>query len=235
MGWVKRGLAWMGGRREGPVRRVGDVDFVVLDTELTGLDPRKDEIVSIGAVRMHGGDIAIGGTFHEWVRPQAPMDGRSVLIHGITPSQLEEMPPIAAVLEEFKAYSQGHVLVGYCLAIDVAFLEQASRGRAQGPWGFPAVDTLSLYGWLRAREIKHPAFALPLNQVDLFTLGRSFGMAGGTAHEALADAYLTAQIFQRFLPLLASEGVEDLDELLRVGDPRAQGENLVGPAGRANF
>ena len=54
-------------------------------------------------------------------------------------------------------------------------------------------------------------------------------------HTALGDAYITAQLFQRFLPLLAEAGIRDLKGLLRVGDPERQAENFIGPGGQAHF
>ena len=61
-------------------RPVEDVRFTVLDTELTGLDERRDDIVSIGALRMQGGLIHVGQSFAELVRPSAVLDGRTVVL-----------------------------------------------------------------------------------------------------------------------------------------------------------
>jgi DNA polymerase III subunit epsilon len=209
--------------------------YVVLDTELTGLDARKDGIVSIGAVRMQGGRIEVGGAFHELVNPSAVLDGRSVVIHGITPSQLETKPPIDVVLAAFTDYVEGAVLVGHCVSIDLAFLNREARRLTGGFFRNPAVDTLSLYGWLRHRNPDNAAFSAALPGLNLFELARLFEIPVAEGHTALGDAYLTAQLFQRFLPLLAEAGIRDLRGLLRVGDPGRQAENLIGPAGHAHF
>jgi DNA polymerase-3 subunit epsilon len=209
--------------------------YVVLDTELTGLDDRKDGIVSIGAVRMHGGKIEVGGAFHELVNPSAVLDGRSVVIHGIMPSQVETMPPIDQVLGAFMAYAAGSVLVGHCVAIDLAFLNREARRVTGSAFRNPAVDTLSLYGWLRHRVPDNPALAASLPGLNLIELARLFEIPVVGAHTALGDAYITAQLFQRLLPLLVEAGIRDLKGLLRVGDPNRQAENLIGPRGQAHF
>jgi len=221
--------------RGGPDLDIQEARFTVLDTELTGLDERRDAIVSIGSVRMHGGRLAVGGAFHELVNPSTPLDGRSVVIHGITPSEVAAKPSIDTVLAAFLDYSAGSVLVGHCLAIDLAFLDRAARRRTGAPLPHPRLDTLALYGWLRHRQPDHPAFSLPLGGLSLFQLADSFGIAVETAHTALGDAYVTAQLFQRFLPLLADAGVTRLAGLLRVGDPRRQAENLLAPGGNVHF
>jgi len=209
--------------------------YVVLDTELTGLDDRKDGIVSIGAVRMQGGKIEIGGAFHELVNPTAVLDARSVVIHGIMPSQVETKPPIDEVLGIFMDYVAGTVLVGHCVGIDLAFLNREARRLTGGTFRNPAVDTLSLYGWLRHRFPENPALGAALPGLSLFELARLFDIPVAEGHTALGDAYITAQLFQRLLPLLVEAGIRDLKSLLRVGDPDRQAENLIGPKGQAHF
>ena len=198
----------------------------MLDTELTGLDDRRDDIVSLGAVRMTGGRIHVGGTFHAFVKPTTPLDGRSIVIHGILPSQLEAEPPIEAVLPSFLDYAAGTVLVGHCVGIDLAFLNRDARRLTGQPLRQPLVDTLSLYGWLRGRHPGHPAFQAPLQGLDLFQLAKVFDIHVEQAHTALGDAYVTAQLFQRFLPLLVEAGVTQLGSLVRVADPLRQAQNL---------
>jgi DNA polymerase III subunit epsilon len=209
--------------------------YVVLDTELTGLDERRDDIVSIGAVRMQGRGIEIGTAFHELVNPKAVLDGRSVVIHGITPSQVETMPPIDEVLLTFMNYVAGAVLVGHCLSVDLAFLNREARRLTGGAFQNPAVDTLSLYGWLRHRFPDSPAMVAALPGLSLFELAHRFDIPVAQGHTALGDAYITAQLFQRFLPLLTEAGISNVKSLLRVGDPLRQVENFIGPGGQAHF
>ena len=83
---------------------VRDARFVVMDTELTGLDEKKDSIVSIGAVRMTGGTIALGNPFYRLASPRTELKADSVCIHEIMPSDCVEQPGIEAVLDEFLDY-----------------------------------------------------------------------------------------------------------------------------------
>lgn len=233
--WVF-GRSGTGDARPRAVHLAGQAGYVVLDTELTGLDPRKDDIVSIGAIRMAGGRIELGQTFHELVRPRTALDGRSVVIHGITPSQVAGKPSIDEVLPDFLRFCGGDILVGHCLSIDLSFLNREARRLSGAPFRNPVVDTLSLYGWLRHHRAENPIFSVPLNgNLRLFDMAKAFGIPVRGAHDALADAFITAQLFQRFLPILDVHGVRDTEDLLRVGDPGLQGENFLGPAGGAGF
>jgi DNA polymerase-3 subunit epsilon len=232
LSWLKRML---GQKDYDTAISLAGIRFVVIDTELTGLDEETDDIVSIGAIQMLGGAIEVGRSFQSLVKPRALLDGRTVVIHGITPEQLEAEPLIEEVLGPFLTFADGAVLLGHCLAIDLAFLNRESRRVTGSRLGHPIVDTLSLYGWLRLRQQEHPAFALPIVGLSLFDLARAFEIPVEAAHSAIGDAYVTAQLFQRFLPRLADAGVTDLASLLRVGDPSRQAEYLLKPEGGAHF
>jgi len=231
------GLAmwWQERRGGGGTQALGALRFTVLDTELTGLDERRDDIVSLGALHMQGGRIELGGAFQELVKPSATLDGRTVVIHGITPEQLEASPPIATVLTAFKAYAANTVLLGHCLAIDLGFLNRDARRLKVGAFRQPAVDTLALYSWLRHRGSEHPAFALETSHLSLFDLAAAFDIPVETAHTALGDAFVTAQLFQRLLPLLKEAGVDTIASLRRVGDPDQATASLSAKPGHAHF
>jgi DNA polymerase-3 subunit epsilon len=235
MGFLEWGRARLGWGQSGPDVPIPDLRFTVLDTELTGLDDRRDDIVSIAALHMQGGRIELGHTFQALVNPKAVLDGRTVVIHGITPSQLEAMPPIGALLADFMAYTAGTVLVGHCLALDLAFLNRDARRLKLAPLRNAAIDTLALYGWLRQRSADHPAFSLDLPGLSLFDLAAAFEISVEAAHTAMGDAFVTAQLFQRLLPHLVHAGIGTLSGLRRVGDPSRQAANLTAPAGQAHF
>ncbi len=230
MAWSREKLGWVPSGADLPIP---ELRFTVLDTELTGLDERRDDIVSIGALHMQGGRIEIGGAFQELVNPKAILDGRTVVIHGITPSELESRPPIDEVLASFLDYTAGTVLVGHCITLDQAFLNRDAKRLKLPPLRNVAVDTLALYSWLRHRSADHPAFSMDLPGLSLYDLAAAFEIPVEAAHTALGDAYVTAQIFQRLQPFLAQAGVHNLAGLQRVGDPRQAG-NLT-PTGQAHF
>ena len=49
------------------VRQVHKMDYTVLDLEMTGLAPKRDKVIEIGAVRVRNGEIA--DTYGTLVRP----------------------------------------------------------------------------------------------------------------------------------------------------------------------
>ena len=95
--------------KELPVR---DCEFVVFDTELTGLNPRKDEIIAIGAVRIKNMRICFEDTFYALIKPRGKLHTPSTLIHRITPGELLGAEPIVDVLPRFIDFCGGAFLVG---------------------------------------------------------------------------------------------------------------------------
>lgn len=199
---------------------VEEAEYVVFDTELTGLKPGRDSIVSIGAVRMAGPRILVGRRFHRIVRPRTELTGQSILIHGITPGETRGCPGIESALPEFLEFCRGAVLVGHVVSMDLRFLNEELRRRHGAPVGNPAVDTLALAAYLWRREGDYCAYhEAPVGPVDLFSLATANGITVSHAHDAAYDAYVTAQLFQRYLALLPKHGVRTLAELIKVGKP----------------
>lgn len=193
-------------------------EYLVFDTELTGLRHRRDSIVSIGAVRMRGTRISLGDSFHRIVDPRTALTGSSVVIHGITPAEASEAPSVDMVLPEFLDLCQGKVLVGHVVSMDLRFIN-AEMNRMYGKTlPNPAVDTMALYGFLRKREGDYCAFheGVP-GRADLFSLAREAGIPVTLAHDALYDAFITAQLLQRFINILPQYGIHTVRDLRRAG------------------
>jgi DNA polymerase-3 subunit epsilon len=82
------------------------------------------------------------------------------------------------------------------------------------------MDTMALHGFLRKREEKACAFHEGDNGPrDLVSLAGKSGIPIADAHTALGDAFLTAQLFQRYLAALHRHGYETIGDLLRAGAP----------------
>lgn len=209
--------------------------YVVVDTELTGLDEKKDSIVSIGAVRMTGGSIDLGDTFYRVVSPRTEMSAASVVIHEITPSEAESKPGIDAVFGEFLEFCGDAVLVGHFISIDLSFLNRDMMRLRGLEIPNPVLDTFSIYEWLRKRDKCPDYAAMPHIGFRLYEIVKCFDIAVNGAHNAVMDAYITAQLFQRFIPLLAEAGVHDIGNLLRIGIPFKGGDNFKLTSVFSNF
>jgi DNA polymerase-3 subunit epsilon len=200
--------------------KLEDARFVVLDTELTGLKLRKDSIVSIGALRMAGGRIFLGDYFYRIVNPRTSLTGSSVVIHEITPSEASECPDIKVFLPELVEYCRDCIIVGHVVSIDLGFINKELKSHFSASLRNPAVDTLSIYRWLEAKKQNACAYheSRPEN-TTLRSISKKYGISGGKSHNAIEDAYLTAQLFQRLLAELPEYGIRTAADLVRIGKP----------------
>lgn len=201
-------------------RQINELPYVVIDTELTGLNPKTDSIVSIGAVKMIGGRIDLGNFYYRVVEPETEMKGKSILVHGITPSEAAECPTIDKLLPEFLDYCKSHIIVGHFLSIDLMFLNKEVKRLLGRPLENPAIDTFKIYRWIKQHDegfSRH--FTSEDDNSDLFSIAKKYHIEVASVHNSLMDAFTTAQLFQRFLSILPKLGVRTAKELLRISKP----------------
>ena len=199
---------------------VDQAEYVVLDTELTGLDFKLDSIVSIGALKMSGSRIELSKTFYEVVRPRTELTSKSIVIHEITPSETETMPGIEGIMESFLRFCEGAVIVGHFISLDLRFLSQEMKRAGFGSLKNPAVDTCVIHDWMADQKDGFSSnYMGRMENKDLFSLAKKYQVPVQGAHNALMDAYVTAQLFQRFMVMTRKLGVRTLRDLLRIGKP----------------
>jgi DNA polymerase III subunit epsilon len=199
---------------------ISEATYIVFDTELTGLNIKKDSIVSIGALKMHGGKIDLNEIFYRVVDPEAQLTGQSVVIHEITPSEASLCPKIDVLLPEFLDYCRSGIIVGHFVSMDMAFVNKELTKLLGFPMQNPAVDTQKIYKWIRIQEEQVCAFHAGLSEAtDLTSLANRYSIPVNNAHNALNDAFVTAQLFQRFLSLLQKFNINTITELIRIGQP----------------
>ncbi|MBU1229314.1 MAG: 3'-5' exonuclease [Proteobacteria bacterium] len=197
-------------------RALEDCVFTVLDTELTGLSPGRDEIVSIGAVRIRNMQILQAERFHSLVKPDMPMPKLSTLIHRITPERIIQAPPLSEVLPGFLSFIEGTLLVGHFVDLDMAFLASACRRLYGDTPANPCLDTMRL-----AKSWQHRLQGDYYDRYDqslsfnLSSLARRFGLPIFPSHDALHDAMQTAYLFLYLVKKLRSTGIKTLRELHR--------------------
>jgi DNA polymerase-3 subunit epsilon len=215
---------------------IDEASYVVVDTELTGLDEKRDSVVSIGAVRMTGGKIDIGGTFYRLVSPRTELRASSVLIHEIMPSEVAASPLIETVLKEFLEFCEDAVVVGHFITIDLLFLNRELKRLSNRELPNAVLDTYSICNWLRRRHRSPDCLTqLRADGCRLYDIVKCFDIPVNGAHNAAMDAFITAQLFQRFLPLLVEAGVENIRDLLKIGRPFEGGDQFGLTGEISNF
>ncbi|WP_259465294.1 PolC-type DNA polymerase III [Bifidobacterium sp. wkB344] len=159
-------------------------DYVVLDTETTGLRAQMDQIIEIGAVKVRGRSIV--DSFDTLVDPGRSLDSRIVELTGITDAMLEGQPKIGDVLPLFWSWVGDDPVVGHNLRFDMRFFEAESARVGYTMPGPVCMDTLQMSRALFPQEKHH----------RLQDLIRRFGIAENEEHRALSDAAQTKECFE---------------------------------------
>jgi DNA polymerase-3 subunit epsilon len=192
--------------------------FVVFDTELTGLNRRKDEIVAIGAVKIDNLRIILDETFYSYVRPENLEPRQSTLVHRLTPEQLRQAPGLATVLPEFVRFIDQSLLVGHFVGIDMAFLNRSVQEVLGGPLSNPCIDTMRMArGYKEARLVHGYGNSEQAQSYRLEDLASEFKLPRFKPHDALEDALQAAYLFLYLLQKLQRGGVSTLKELYGAG------------------
>jgi DNA polymerase-3 subunit epsilon len=217
-GW--RGRGWRGwAQPDAELRAVpgwGDVDlpwreaeFVVVDLETTGLDLRRDQIVSYGGIVVRGGRAVVDSCVYGLVRPTRPVSRAAVEVHALRLEDLADAPLLEDCAHELIDLLAGRVLVAHA-----AWVEQAFLARALGAGGArlegPVVDTAALAREtlvVRARDEGEP---------QLERLATGLGLPVHTPHHALGDALTTANVFLALVSRLESREAQTVRSLTTV-------------------
>ena len=186
--------------------------FVVVDTETTGLDPHKDRILSLGAVKIRNGTICVNESVEVFLK-QEHFDQTTVPIHGILREGRHMRISEQEAMEEFRTYSQDAVLVGHHLAFDLKMMEKALERAGLPELDQPCLDTGLLY---RKSLINSPLLRKK-EYYSLDDLAHKFDLSCKDRHTALGDAYITALAFLHILERLEGRNPLDLSSLLKMG------------------
>jgi DNA polymerase-3 subunit epsilon/ATP-dependent DNA helicase DinG len=176
--------------------------IVALDLETTGLDPNRDQIIEIGAVRFRDGRIE-----DEWstlVNPGRSIPKEVTQLTNISNSMVAGAPPIAAVIDELIAFIGEDTIVGHNVGFDLAFLR--NQGAAENNL---AADTYEL-----------AAVLLPTSsRYNLGSLCMDHGILLKEAHRALDDARATGQLFYALMEKAAQLPINLLAMFVRLSEP----------------
>ena len=174
--------------------------LVALDLETTGLDPARDAVIEIGAVRFRGARLEA-----EWstlVNPGRPLPAFVSQLTGINDDMLTQAPRLARVLGDLQDFVGDLPVLGHSLRFDLSFLQP--RGLLVDN---PALDTYDLASVLLPSAPRY----------RLGALAHELGVPTPGAHRALVDAHTTRGVFLQLVEQVRSLPPELISEIVRLG------------------
>jgi len=178
------------------------LDFIVLDTETTGLRPGADRVIELAGVRLRGNEIV--DTFETLVNPSRRIPPFITKFTGISPEMVKDAPTAKEVMPDFLRFIEGATIVGHNVSFDSNFLSYEAHLLGQV---FPTddLDTIML-----ARRL-----CPGLKRFKLDALAAHLNISTHNRHRAMGDATVTAAIFLKLLELARGQGIVTLEHLRR--------------------
>jgi ATP-dependent DNA helicase DinG len=181
--------------------------YVALDLETTGLDPERDTILEVGAVRFRisfgNGTVQahVQDTWTSTINPGRPIPIQVQHLTGITQEEVSGAPRFSQVINPLRGFLGSHPLIGHNVSFDLSFLN-----RHHLPLDNPAVDTFELASILMPHATRY----------SLGELGETLGLAHLGSHRALDDAQATQALFVALLQLASELPMVVLQEINRL-------------------
>ena len=165
-------------------------EVVVFDCETTGLNPKKDELISIGAVKVKGNKILTNEAIHLFIEQKEQISHESIAIHQIRHCDLGDAIPLEEAIETFLHYIGNRPLAGYFLEFDVAMINKYVKPMFGIKLPNKQEEVSAIYYDKKIATI-------PQGNIDLRfdTILADLDLPKLQAHDALNDAVMTAMIY----------------------------------------
>lgn len=159
-------------------------DYVVFDIETTGLYPKSDQIIEIGAIKVRDNEVV--EEFDTLVKPDRPVSGFITNLTGISNDDLKDARNIEEVLPEFLSFVNEDIVIGHNVSFDIGFIKE---------------NCLNLFGMIFENDYvctMHLSRKLfpEYRHHRLCDLAERFNIRQDVAHRALADVYTTYNCYK---------------------------------------
>jgi DNA polymerase III subunit epsilon len=176
-------------------------EAVSIDCETTGLNTRKDDIVTVAAVKIRDNRILSSERFKAMVKPKAKLNPDAIKIHRLREQDVADGKSIEEVLPDLLRFIGSRPLVGFYLEFDVAMLNRHVRRLLGIELPNPQIEVSGTY-----YERKY-GDAPPGTEVDLrfMSILNDLGLPALDQHDAYSDALMTAMMYLKLEDLKARD------------------------------
>jgi DNA polymerase III subunit epsilon len=193
---------------------ISEGEFVVFDTETTGLDRRSDKVLSIGAVKVRGLQVLVSDTFECLIQQEGAAATKSSEVHGLLSKELDAGITEQEAVESFVDFIGNAILVGQHVAFDIDMVNQMlKRQGIKGKLHNRSVDTAHLAIRLERRHAD--SHTLKTAEYSLDALCERYNLPTDDRHTASGDAFATALLLLKLLALAKKRGVTTVGELVK--------------------
>ncbi len=171
-------------------------EYICLDCETSGLNPKKDEILSIGAVHIKDNKILMSKTFNIFLKPSKNIDSESIKIHHIRPIDLENGIEAQKAIFQLLEFIGSRTIVGYYIEFDIAIISRYTQEFIGIKLPNKTIEVSSMYYKTRRKSSYYGLVDLKFN-----TILKNLNIPNFGKHDALNDAIMTSIIFLKLISI----------------------------------
>jgi DNA polymerase III subunit epsilon len=196
-----------------PKQTIADTRFIIFDTETTGLNVEKDQILSIGALAIEGNQIAVAQSFELFIQQDNIVGNEAVDVHGILKKGKKIKIPEREAIEQFLVFCKDSILIGHHVGFDVAMLNK----HLQRNYGVKLHNRTLDTGFLARRVafVDENYIMQQTEEMSLDHLAKKYNIDTSDRHRALGDAYITGVLFLKLIQRLKKRNITLLHELFQ--------------------
>ncbi|CAA6827283.1 MAG: DNA polymerase III epsilon subunit (EC [uncultured Sulfurovum sp.] len=176
-------------------------EYVSFDCETTGLNPKKDEILSIGAVKLIDNKIEFSESFEKFLSPINHISQESIKIHHIRPCDIANCIDSKIAIEEFLHFIGNRTLIGYYIKFDIAMINRYAKKLIGTTIPNKSIELSTMYYKRYQKQSSHEfvdlKFDTIMEKLDLPKLGQ---------HDALNDAVMSAMMYLKLKHMAEYKG-----------------------------
>jgi DNA polymerase-3 subunit epsilon len=180
--------------------------FYAVDIETTGLDFDKDEIVSFACLPIINLKILVRDTFYTLIKPKS-YNHKAMKYHGISKDNLMDAPVFEEVSDRILKTLDG-ILVGHTVEFDFMFLKTNFKSLGVR-FKRDLIDIAMVERWLRLKRKTEET------DLSLDGLIATYGLNPHYRHNAAADAFFAAQIFQIQMREIMALGIDSAEKVIK--------------------
>ena len=181
--------------------------FCVIDLETTGLNVKRDEIIAFACVPVQELKLLVNNAYYTLVKPEK-YKIESMKYHGISINDLKKAPSFNEIANNILKTLDG-IIVGHSVEFDYMFLKKSFK-KIGIKFEKDVIDIILIEKWLAKKENDL--------ELDLTIEGlmNRYGLNDYYRHNAFADAFFTAQIFQFETLKLSRYGIDSAKKILNI-------------------
>jgi DNA polymerase-3 subunit epsilon len=165
--------------------------WVAIDCEMTGLNPKKHHLLSVAAIHINGNTIDTGNGMHLVCRPPVMPDRDTIVIHGLRTADVEHGMSYDEMLALLLPFIDNRPIVGFCTQLDMAFLNPLVKRYMGTTLPNKVIDVRQLY----SRRMGDRTQGIPNQTQHLTNILAHYDIPQLGAHDAYNDAIMTAMAF----------------------------------------